>query len=106
MPITGDEASFIWSGRFPDWGFYDHPPMIGWWLAALLAECAADAANFPNLHFFDTTLIPIQAAAKGSSGESGSWINEIHLNRQGCSALAVPWAAAIEKVIRAERGDD
>ena len=75
-------------------------------LAALLAECASDAANFPNLHFFDTTLIPIQAAAKGSSGESGSWINEIHLNRQGCSALAVPWAAAIEKVIRAERGDD
>ncbi len=74
-------------------------------LAALLAECAADAGNFPNLHFFDTTVIPILAAAKGSSGESGNWINEIHLNRQGCSALAVPWAAAIEKVIRTERGE-
>lgn len=36
LPITGDEAYFIWWGMRPDWGFYDHPPMIGWWLAALL----------------------------------------------------------------------
>ena len=36
FPITGDEAYFIWWGWRPDWGFYDHPPMIGWWLAALL----------------------------------------------------------------------
>lgn len=36
LPITGDEAYFIWWGKYPDWGFYDHPPMIGWWLAALL----------------------------------------------------------------------
>ena len=35
-PITGDEAYFIYWGRWPDWGFYDHPPMIGWWLALLL----------------------------------------------------------------------
>lgn len=35
LPITGDEAYFLYWGRNPDWGFYDHPPMIGWWLAAL-----------------------------------------------------------------------
>ena len=35
FPVTGDEAYFIWWGWLPDWGFYDHPPMIGWWLAAL-----------------------------------------------------------------------
>jgi hypothetical protein len=35
FPISGDEAYFIWWGWQPDWGFYDHPPMIGWWLAAL-----------------------------------------------------------------------
>lgn len=35
LPITGDEAYFYWWGRVPDWGFYDHPPMVGWWLAAM-----------------------------------------------------------------------
>lgn len=35
-PITGDEAYFVIWGRIPDWGFYDHPPMVGWWLAFLL----------------------------------------------------------------------
>ena len=35
FPITGDEAYFIWWGWMPDWGFYDHPPMIGWWLSVL-----------------------------------------------------------------------
>ncbi|HQR04770.1 MAG: glycosyltransferase family 39 protein [Proteobacteria bacterium] len=36
LPITADEAYFIWWGKIPDWGFYDHPPMVGWWLAAQL----------------------------------------------------------------------
>lgn len=36
FPFTGDEAYFYWWGKFPDWGFYDHPPMVGWWLASLL----------------------------------------------------------------------
>ena len=43
FPITGDEAYFIWWGKLPDWGFYDHPPMIGWWLAALLTVSDAPA---------------------------------------------------------------
>ncbi|MFC5302434.1 ArnT family glycosyltransferase [Azospira restricta] len=36
LPLTGDEAYFVaWGGR-PAGGYYDHPPMIGWWLAGLL----------------------------------------------------------------------
>ena len=35
LPITGDEAYFLSWGQYPAWGFYDHPPMVGWWLAAL-----------------------------------------------------------------------
>jgi hypothetical protein len=42
FPITGDEAYFIWWGQYPDWGFYDHPPMIGWWLAVLLQVSNAE----------------------------------------------------------------
>jgi hypothetical protein len=37
LPFTGDEAYFYFWGRNPDWGYYDHPPMVGWWLAALLS---------------------------------------------------------------------
>ena len=42
LPISGDEAYFIWWGKIPDWGFYDHPPMIGWWLAVLLKVSDAE----------------------------------------------------------------
>ena len=37
LPFTGDEAYFYYWGVTPDWGFYDHPPMVGWWLGALNA---------------------------------------------------------------------
>lgn len=36
LPITGDEAYFIVWGNYPDYGYYDHPAMVGWWLSALL----------------------------------------------------------------------
>ncbi|MBI4293860.1 MAG: glycosyltransferase family 39 protein [Betaproteobacteria bacterium] len=42
FPITGDEAYFIYWGANPDWGFYDHPPMVGWLLALLLQASSAE----------------------------------------------------------------
>lgn len=36
IPITGDEAYFVYWGRTPDFGYYDHPPMVGWFLAFLV----------------------------------------------------------------------
>lgn len=36
FPFTGDEAYFTVWGMQPDFGFYDHPPMVGWLLALLL----------------------------------------------------------------------
>lgn len=35
FPFLGDEAYFLLWGRRPELGYYDHPPMIGWWLAPL-----------------------------------------------------------------------
>ena len=32
LPLTGDEAYFLYWGIYPDFGYYDHPPMIGWLL--------------------------------------------------------------------------
>lgn len=37
FPFTGDEAFFYQWGLYPDWGYYDHPPMVGWLLAGLNA---------------------------------------------------------------------
>ena len=36
LPLTGDEAYFVVWGQQLAGGYYDHPPMVGWWRAALL----------------------------------------------------------------------
>ncbi|MGB0126758.1 MAG: glycosyltransferase family 39 protein [Rhodocyclaceae bacterium] len=61
-PITGDEAYFIDWGRWPDWGFYDHPPMIGWWLAVLLK--VSDAPGWLRLPIvIQPAVLALSAAA-------------------------------------------
>ncbi len=49
LPITGDEAFFYWWGVYPDWGYYDHPPMVGWliWLMRTLFGEAPWAIRLP-----------------------------------------------------------
>jgi len=42
LPMTGDEAYFVYWGVYPDFGFYDHPPMVGWILALLLQLSRAE----------------------------------------------------------------
>lgn len=42
LPITADEAYFVLWGRHPELGFYDHPPMVGWLLAPLVAVSQAE----------------------------------------------------------------
>ena len=42
LPMTGDEAYFIYWGVYPDFGYYDHPPMVGWMLAAFLQLSRAE----------------------------------------------------------------
>ncbi len=36
IPMSGDEAYFIVWAQHPDFGYYDHPPMVGWLLQLLL----------------------------------------------------------------------
>ena len=68
-------------------------------LVQLLQSAAANAARFPNLNVFDTTAIAITPADPTSTGESGDWLNEIHLTWQGYEKLALPWAQAIEAAV-------
>jgi hypothetical protein len=36
LPMSGDEAYFIVWANHPDFGYYDHPPMVGWLLQLML----------------------------------------------------------------------
>ena len=42
LPLTGDEGYFVFWGSHPAGGYYDHPPMVGWWLSVLLAISRAE----------------------------------------------------------------
>lgn len=73
LPMTGDEAYFVLWARNPDWGFYDHPPMIGWWLAAL-----GQLSWHPFVLRLPAILVPIAiglmtAAALRRLGGSVAW---------------------------------
>ncbi len=57
LPFTGDEAYFTYWGVKPDLGFYDHPPMVGWWLA-LLVRLSAE----PWVLRLPSTLLPFVLA--------------------------------------------
>ncbi|MFK5915053.1 MAG: glycosyltransferase family 39 protein [Woeseiaceae bacterium] len=54
LPITGDEAYFVVWGNNLDYGYYDHPPFVGWLLAAFLT--ISDALWWLRL---PSTLLPI-----------------------------------------------
>lgn len=69
-------------------------------LARALEDCAADPQQFPNLHVFHSLDgLGIVPAHEGDSGDSGDWVNEIHLNASGCEKLATGWSQAIEAVM-------
>jgi len=71
-------------------------------LAQLLKGLAADQARFPGLQVFDSTSVPLALAAPGSTGISGDWHNEIHLNHSGCFKIARAWSEHIEAVLSGE----
>jgi hypothetical protein len=58
FPFTGDEAYFTYWGVYPDAGYYDHPPMIGWLLYLLLKASSAQW-----LLRLPVTLLPFALAA-------------------------------------------
>ena len=58
LPLTGDEAYFAYWGAIPDYGFYDHPPMVGWLLFLLLKLSSAEwVLRLP------ATLLPLVVSA-------------------------------------------
>jgi len=60
VPLSPDEAYYYDWSRFPAWGYYDHPPMIAWWIAASTAIFGTSAFGVRALAVLAT--LPASAA--------------------------------------------
>ncbi len=89
FPMTGDEAFFYQWGVFPAWGYSDHPPLVGWLLAALrqIGEHPLALRSF--------TLLVTSAIALGIVDLLRRWLpadREASAWLAGAVYLAMPWS--------------
>jgi 4-amino-4-deoxy-L-arabinose transferase-like glycosyltransferase len=117
-PLTEDEAYYrLWS-MAPAFGYYDHPPMIAWWIwlgRHLAGDTALGVRLLPILAGAITGLIVfalarLAGADRRVAGRAGEWFNAMLLVLAG-GFLAVPdaaaslfWALALTCALRAPRG--
>jgi 4-amino-4-deoxy-L-arabinose transferase-like glycosyltransferase len=118
LPLTEDEAYYrLWSMR-PDFGYFDHPPMIAWWLwlgrhvggdtpfGVRLAPILA--TGLTSLVTFD--LARLAGLTERAAARAAIWLNATFLIGLG-GVLAAPdaptclfWTLALWCVFRAGRG--
>ncbi len=117
-PLSEDEAYYrLWSMR-PAFGYFDHPPMIAWWIWAgrqVAGDTALGVRLLPILSAGLTTLLTFDLARTLGYGEriaarAGIWLNATVLLGLG-GQLAVPdqpnalfWTAALCCAFRAVSG--
>ncbi len=114
-PLTEDEAYYrLWSLR-PQFGYYDHPPMIAWWIwlgRGLVGDTALGVRLLPVLGATLTTLLLFDAARLAGfrarvAVRAGLWFNAALMIGVGC-LLAVPdapstlfWMATLWSLLKA-----
>ena len=117
--LTEDEAYYrLWSFA-PALGYYDHPPMIAWWIAlgrSLAGDNSLGVRLLPILGSAVTTVLTFDLARLAGAGERGAnraaiFFSAMLLVTVG-GALAVPdapaslfWTATIWGALKARRGD-
>ncbi|MBU1383531.1 MAG: glycosyltransferase family 39 protein [Alphaproteobacteria bacterium] len=117
IPLTEDEAYYrLWSMRLQP-GYFDHPPMIAWWIAAgrgLVGDTALGARLLPVLANAVAAFLLIDAVRTLGVGErpalrAGLWLNATLLIGAG-GLLAIPdaptllfWTATLWALARATR---
>ena len=117
LHLTEDEAYYRLWARAPAFGYYDHPPMIAWWIAAgrwLAGDTPLGVRLLPCLACALTSFLIFDLArASGLDRRSAGWAaiayNLMPLVLLG-GELAVPdsaaslfWAATLAAVLRAHR---
>jgi 4-amino-4-deoxy-L-arabinose transferase-like glycosyltransferase len=102
IPLTEDEAYYrLWAASL-QFGYYDHPPMIAWWIRAgmsLVGDNALGVRLLPALSSGLTSLLVYDLALRlGGSAHIGAraavWFNATLLIAAG-GFLATPDAAAV-----------
>ena len=117
--LTEDEAYYrLWS-MHPAFGYYDHPPMIAWWIAAgrfLVGDNPLGVRLFPILANGASVFLVFDIARQvGASGRTaaraGLWYNATLLIGTG-AMLALPdvpaglfWLAAVWAALKARDGN-
>lgn len=120
LHLSEDEAYYrLWS-MAPAFGYYDHPPMIAWWIAAgraLVGDNALGVRLLPCLGSAATSLLVfdmarLAGADRETSERAGLWFNATLLVACG-GFLAVPdapaalfWSLALWSLLRAMRYSD
>jgi len=80
VPLTGDEAYFVVWGEHLDFGYYDHTPMAGWWLGAVLAlGKSVWLMRLPALLTTIAVALLIWRVARGFDAEKAGWIGALYL---------------------------
>ena len=89
FPMTGDEAFFIQWGVYPAWGYSDHPPMVGWLLAALhmVGDSPLVLRSFTALVTSVIGLLIVDLLRRwlDDEHEASAWL-------AGAVYLAMPWS--------------
>jgi len=117
IPLSEDEAYYrLWAEHL-QFGYYDHPPMIGWWVRvgmAIAGDSPLGVRLLPVLSSGLASLVVFDLAASLGADQAVAaratvWFNATLLVGAG-SALAVPdspnmlfWVLALNALARADR---
>jgi 4-amino-4-deoxy-L-arabinose transferase-like glycosyltransferase len=118
IPLTEDEAYYRLWAQAPALGYFDHPPMIAWWIwlgRSLIGDTALGVRLLPSLGCAVTTflifdLACVLGADRVTARRAAIWYNATLLVAAG-GFLAVPdapatlfWIASLWCIARAETG--
>lgn len=74
IPFSGDEAYFLIWGQRPDFGFYDHPPLVGWLLWLMLRISDAEwVLRLPVVFFTSFIGYGLYRLLRGWDTEKAAW---------------------------------
>jgi 4-amino-4-deoxy-L-arabinose transferase-like glycosyltransferase len=82
VPLSPDEAYYFDWSRHLSWGYYDHPPMIAWWIAASVALFGQSAFGVRALAVLAALPATVAIAIAGrvlfdarTAGRAALWTN-------------------------------